>query len=123
MACLRLILIKPRPGSENEVQRLMEELDGQLGSCEGLVLSFVTRLETNRLGRVSLWHSKDAANREAHRDHILSLRSRLRVLSLATEEVLLDVKSGHVPRELTQLLAGDLDIELPLKELIGTEVA
>ncbi len=122
MACLRLTLLRPRPGASEEVQRLLEDLDESLAGSEGLVLSFVTQVETDRLGRVALWHSKEDANHEATREHILSLRSRLRHLSMDTQEVLMEVKSGHVPQELTSLLAGDLDIELNRK-LVEAEVA
>ncbi len=111
MACLRLTLLRPRIGATEEVQRLLDQLDESLASAEGLVLSFVTQVETDRLGRVSLWHSKEDANRVATQEHILSLRSRLRHLSTDTQEVLMEVKSGHVPPEMTSLLAGDLDIE------------
>ena len=110
MACLRLTLLRPRAGASEEVQRLLESLDEALAGSEGLVLSFVTQVETDRLGRVALWHSKEDANKEATREQILSLRSRLRYLSVDTQEVLMEVKSGHVPPELTSLLAGDLDI-------------
>ena len=111
MACLRLTLLQPRPGALEETQRLLEALDDALCDSEGLVLSFVTQVQTNRLGRVALWHTKDDANREATREQILSLRSRLRNLSVDTQEVLMEVKSGHVPQELTSLLAGDLDVD------------
>jgi hypothetical protein len=122
MACLRLTLLRPRPGASEETQRLLEALDDTLCESEGLVLSFVTQVQTDRLGRVALWHSKDDANREATREHILSLRSRLRHLSLDTQEVLMEVKSGHVPQELTSLLAGDLDVDnAPV--LAGVEMA
>ena len=82
----------------------------------------MTQVKTDRLGRVAFWHSKEDANREATREHILSLRSRLRYLSLETQEVLIEVKSGHVPQELTSLPAGHLGaVEAP--ELVGAEVA
>ena len=111
-----------RPGATEETQRLLEALDEALCSSEGLVLSFVTQVKTDRLDRVALWPSKEDANREATREHILSLRSRLRYLSLETQEVLMEVKSGHVPQELTSLLAGHLGaVEAP--ELVGAEVA
>ena len=103
-------MLRPRAGASEEVQRLLESLDEALAGSEGLVLSFVTQVETDRLGRVALWHSKEDANKEATREQILSLRSRLRYLSVETQEVLMEVKSGHVPPELTSLLAGDLDI-------------
>jgi hypothetical protein len=120
MACLRLTLLRPRPGAIEETQRLLEALDDALCDSKGLVLSFVTQVQTDRLGRVALWHSKDDANREATREHILSLRSRLRHLALDTQEVLMEVKSGHVPQELTSLLAGDLDVdEVQSLETVG----
>jgi hypothetical protein len=110
MACLRLTLIRPRPGSAVEVQRLLEALDEELSGADGLIFSFVTQVETDRLGRVALWHSKEDANREATRDQILALRARLRFVSIDTQEVLMEVRSGHVPEALTGLLAGDLDV-------------
>jgi hypothetical protein len=124
MACLRLTLLRPRPGAVDEVQRLLESLDEALCGSEGLVLSFVTQVQTDRLGRVALWHSRDDANREATREHILSLRSRLQHLSVNTQEMLMEVKSGHVPQELTSLLAGDLDVETDeARGLVGPGIA
>lgn len=124
MACLRLTLLRPRSGASEEVQRLLEELDDALCGSAGLVLSFVTQVQTDRLGRVAVWHSKDDANREATREHILSLRSRLRYLSVDTQEVLMEVKSGHVPQELTSLLAGDLDVDAEeVRGLMGAGAA
>lgn len=111
MACLRLTLIEPTPGNEQEAQRVMEALDGCLAQTPGLILSFVTEVEGSRVGRVSLWNSKEDANQVALRDDILALRSQLRRLSVNTEESLMDLKSGHVPRLLAAQLAGDLDIE------------
>lgn len=122
MAYLRLTLLRPRTGSRDEVQGLMEDLDEELSGSDGLLLSFVTQ-EGERLGRVSLWHSKDDANREATRERVLSLRSRIRYLSLETQEVLMEVQSGHVPRELTALLAGDLETDDSARGLATTEVA
>ena len=68
MAYLRLTMLQPRPGSESEARELLEELDSSLIGADGLVFSLVMSQESSKLGRVSLWHSKDAANREASRD-------------------------------------------------------
>jgi hypothetical protein len=111
MACLRLTLIEPAPGNEREAQRVMEALDGCLAQAPGLILSFVTKVEGYRMGRISLWHSKEDANQVALRDDILALRSQLRRLSVNTEETLMDLKSGHVPEQLAAQLAGAVDIE------------
>lgn len=123
MACLRMTLLRPRPGATADVQELLEELDASLAGSEGLLLSFVTQVEANRLGRIAFWHSKDEANREAMRDHVLSLRSRLHFLSVDTQEVLMEVKSGHVPPELASLLAGELDVDAAIDRLGKSEVA
>jgi hypothetical protein len=103
MSCLRLTLLEPRPGAEAEVRHVLEDLDAHLADAPGLVLSFVLG-QPERLGRVSLWLSRDDANREATSSHILALRSRLRLLSLSTEEMLLDVESGYLPEGFSSLL-------------------
>ena len=113
-------MLRPRPGATDEVQRLLDDLDESLSGAHGLVLSFVMQVEPDRLGRVALWHSREDADREATREHTLSVRSRLRHLSMDTQEMLMEVKSGHVPKELTSLLAGDLDIEAK-RDLAGAE--
>jgi hypothetical protein len=118
MACLRLTLIEPAPGSEIEVERVMEALDRCLANTPGLILSFVTESTGSRLGRVSLWQSREDANQVALRDDILALRAQLRALALNTEEALMDLKSGHVPQHLAAQLAGDLEIE-PVAATMG----
>jgi hypothetical protein len=54
MACLRLTLIEPKPGNREEMQTVLTLLDAKLAKTPGLIFSFVTRLETDRLGRVAL---------------------------------------------------------------------
>jgi hypothetical protein len=104
MAYLRFTLLRPRPGAEEELQEVLEQLDASLADAPGLLFSFILSQARGRIGRVSLWLSKDEANREAASPHILSLRSRLRYLSLDTEETLLQVESGYVPAGFTALL-------------------
>lgn len=111
MACLRLTLIEPKPGNEQETQRVLSMLDEKLASTPGLIFSFVTGLETDRLGRVALWHSKDEANRVAMRDDVLALRARLRALALSTQETLMELSSGYLPEPLAALIAGDMAME------------
>ena len=103
MAYLRLTLLQPRPGSESEVLHLLEELDSNLAGASGLLFSVVMGEEAKRLGRVSLWRSKEDANREAVSDRTLSLRSRLRFLSLETTEEMLDVQSARVSEAVSSL--------------------
>lgn len=111
MACLRLTLIEPAPGNGLEAQEALEALDATLAGTPGLILSFVTEVENDRLGRIALWQTKEDANHVATRDDILALRSLLRRLSLNTEETLMELKSGHVPELLAASLAGDFDLE------------
>jgi hypothetical protein len=84
----------------------MAALDRCLSGSPGMILSFVTRVESSRLGRISLWQSKDDANQVALRDDILALRSRLRRLALSTEETLMEVSSGHLPQGLAEQMTG-----------------
>lgn len=122
MACLRLTVLRVRPGMKLEAQELLEDLDESLSGSEGLLMSFVTQMEGERLGRISLWHSKDAANHEATRDHVLAIRARLRHMAAETQELLMEVKSGHVPEELAEMLSGELHVD-SLPRTVGTEAA
>jgi hypothetical protein len=105
VAILRLTFLEPRRGSEDEVERLLKELDATLANAPGLLMSFLLCQEPRRLGRIALWQSKDGANREAANSHVLSLRSRLRHLSVDTEERLLEITSGHLPEGFSSLQA------------------
>ena len=106
MACLRLTLIEPRLGAEEEMQSLLAALDARLAQTPGLIFSFVTRVELHRVGRIALWQSKEAANRVAMRDDVLALRARIRSLAVATEEALMELSSGYLPGPLRTLLEG-----------------
>jgi hypothetical protein len=102
MAHLRLTLLQPRPGSEAEARRLMEELDSELADASGLILSLIMARESH-IGRVSLWRSKEDANREAINERTLSLCSRLRYIATEAEESMLEVESGHLPEGFSAL--------------------
>ena len=104
MAYVRLTLLEPQPGAENELRRLLEELDACLADAPGLLLSLVLSQAKGRLGRISLWLSKEEANHEATSPRILALRSRLLFLSLETEEALLEVESGYLPEGFNTLI-------------------
>ena len=103
MAFIRLTMVRPRPGSEQEVRRLMEELDSDLAESPGFIFSFVMTRESQRIGRVSLWRSKEDANREAMSQRTISLRSQLHHLSTETEESVMEVESGHLPEGFSRL--------------------
>jgi hypothetical protein len=118
MACLRLTLIEPKPGDRQEAQHVLSMLDEKLAKTPGLIFSFVTEVETERLGRIALWHSKEEANHVALRDDILALRSRLRSLVLSTEETLMDLKSGYLPEPIAAFINGEMVME-PIATNLG----
>jgi len=103
MACLRLTLIEPKPGNREEMQTVL----AMLARTPGLIFSFVTEIEADRLGRIALWQSKEAANHVALREDVLALRARLRSLALDTEETLMELRSGYLPEPLAALMAGE----------------
>jgi hypothetical protein len=106
MACLRLTLIEPKPGKFDEMHAVLTMLDEKLAKTPGLIFSFVTESEADKLSRIALWHSKDEANHVAMRDDVLALRARLRSLALNTDETLMELHSGHLPESLAALIAG-----------------
>jgi hypothetical protein len=93
------------------MQSVLTLLDTKLARTPGLIFSFVTEIESERLGRVALWRSKDEANQVAMREDILALRARLRSLALDTEEALMELHSGFLPEPLAALIAGDMLME------------
>ena len=107
MACLRLTLLEPRAGNMEEMQTVLTALDEKLAREPGLIFSFVTEVEADKLGRIALWQSKEDANHVAMREDILALRARLRSLALDTEETLMEVRSGYLPESLSALGAGE----------------
>ena len=110
MAFLRLTMIQPRPGSETEANDLLQELDTSLGQESGLLFSLIVNPRSERIGRLSLWRTKDDANRVATTDHIMSVRSRLHYISLSTDETMLEVQSGHFSEAVNSLLG---DFKMP----------
>jgi len=111
MACLRLTLIETRPGYRDEAQTVLTMLDDRLANTPGLIFSFVTEIEADRMARIALWRSKEEANQVAMREDVLALRARLRSLALDTEETLMELRTGYLPEPLAALIAGDRVIE------------
>lgn len=112
MAHVRLSLLTPVPGRESELRRRLEQLDALLAPAEGLVFSLVMSGE-GRLGRLSVWLSRDMADREATSERTLAVRSRIRLLAVDMEERLLEVESGWLPAPLGQLASREKDQHHP----------
>ncbi len=103
MALLKTTLVEPKQGCKDEVRSLLEKLDASSAGMPGLLFSLVVRQDSRRIGRTSLWLTRDGANRELANGQLLALWSRLRRLSVTQEERLLEVSSGHLPEGLTSL--------------------
>jgi len=98
MAYVRFTQLQARPGCEAELLSILEELDTTLSHAPGLIFSLVISQDASNIGRISVWRAKEDANREAVSDHTLSLRSRLRYISVKAEERLFELSSGHFPQ-------------------------
>lgn len=109
MPHVRVTLIQPNPGQEEEVLRLLQDLDKHLSASDGLVLSAVIRdvAATDghpMVGRIAMWQSADHANRASMQDHVLAVRSRMHNLGRQPVlESLFEVKTGFLPADLLPL--------------------
>ena len=117
MAYVRFTLLRPRQGEEREAARVLDTLDSHIARAPGLLLSLVMTGETDGLGRVSVWRSKEEANREAMSDRTMALRSRLHQLAATTEEHLFELESGNLRKALESLLALDRPPEEPMADV------
>ncbi len=72
---------------------MLGQIDGLFAHEAGLLLSFVfgpSALEDGLVGRVSIWDTRDAANKAATSGRVLALRARLQKL---TDENLIETLS------------------------------
>ncbi len=90
MSYIRISLMLPAKGKRAEVRRLNEEISAFNRTLEGCRESFLITAADNsgELGRLSIWESKEAAERSANRQHHMSLRSQLH----------LAIQEGHAER-------------------------
>lgn len=86
---VRLSLMNPRPGKADLVSALMDNLleyfATQTGYAHGY--SLVSGDPQDRVGRVTLWDSEEAADAAANTQHVLSIRSELLSLIDANSHV------------------------------------
>lgn len=90
MSYIRISQMMPRQGREAEVRRLNEEISAFNRAQKGCRYSSAITAtdESGELGRVTVWDSKEAAERAASHQHSLSLRSQLH----------LAIHEGHAER-------------------------
>ena len=86
MPYVRITLLSPRPGTEDEIQVLQRKLitffAAQAGYKDGYLLH-----ADGRLGRLTVWDSETAADLVANHDHVLALRSPLLYLLASDDEL------------------------------------
>lgn len=90
MPYIRISLMTPAEGRDEEVKSLNEDLSSFYQAQDGCLQSFVITAAdgSGELGRISIWESEEAAERAANHEHSMSLRSRLH----------LAVEPGHADR-------------------------
>jgi hypothetical protein len=90
MFYIRISLMMPQTGTRAEVRRLNQEIAAFNQTLDGCRDSFAIAAADNsgELGRLSVWNSKEAAEKAANQQHHMSLRSQL---NLAIQE-------GHTER-------------------------
>ncbi len=83
MAVSRITIVNSLPGHENEAQRLLQELVDFYSKQAGYVAGYAFKFHpshTDRkqnMGRISVWESKEAADKAAISTHSAALRSQL----------------------------------------------
>ncbi|OFW65093.1 MAG: hypothetical protein A2Y74_08795 [Actinobacteria bacterium RBG_13_63_9] len=90
MPYIRISLMTPAEGRDEELRRLNEELSSFYQTRNGCLQSFVITAAdgSGELGRISIWESEEAAEHAANHEHSMSLRSRQHQV----------VKPGHSAR-------------------------
>ncbi len=95
---VRLSLMHPKPGQEERVSQIMDDLLSFLANQPGYVRGFKLSGEPHdpqgRVGRLIVWSSEADANRAATTQHDLSVRSEL--MRLIEED-------SHVERSYTAI--------------------
>ena len=98
MAVARITIVQPRPGNEQQVLQLLQELGDFYAQQPGHIAGFVFRFHESHhdrhrdFGRIGVWESREAADAAARLTHTEALRSRLNMLlGREHEEWLVDV--------------------------------
>ncbi len=94
MAVVRFSLMQPRPGCEQEIQQIEDELLAWFTKQKGFIMGFRigAMSKGGEIGRITLWNAHDDADATATQDHSIALRSRLLRLSSTHQDALFEVK-------------------------------
>ena len=76
---IRASLMMPKPGNEERVSQLMDDMLGFLASQPGYVRGYriLSGDPEGRLGRIAVYKSEHDADHAAQTDHVLAVRSEL----------------------------------------------
>jgi quinol monooxygenase YgiN len=79
---VRLSLMSPKPGMRDRVLEMHERLIAWLPSQPGFIRGYiiVSGDPQDRVGHMDVWRSEADAARAAQTDHVLALRSELKLL-------------------------------------------
>ena len=95
MKVIRTTIVTPREGHAEEVSSLLKELGTYLAKEPGFIEAYAFRDE-GKLGRVSVWESREAADHAANQVHTIALRAKVHALTLPDrQERMAEIKSEH----------------------------
>lgn len=88
MKVVRTTVVRPLPGREQKVAELLDELGAYLAQQPGFVAAYELGDEEDKeiQGHISVWSSREAADRAASQVHTIALRARLHTLSAPERE-------------------------------------
>ncbi|MSQ25461.1 MAG: hypothetical protein EXR49_04185 [Dehalococcoidia bacterium] len=96
MSIVHETIVKPRQGQEQEVASLLLAMGGFLAAQPGFIEGYTLDglAEGGLLARVTVWQSRDDAERSAALLETMALRAKLQTLVQSnTQELLLDIVS------------------------------
>ena len=94
MKIIRTTTVTPRAGYGEEVTSLLKELGGYLAKEPGFIEAYAFS-EDGKLGRVSVWESREDADRAAVQVHTIALRARIYALTLPDRQESLAEVNGE----------------------------
>lgn len=85
MLFARTVTVVPLPGRQAEAERLLEERLDCFRLQKGFILGMRlhNRRKPDEVGSMSLWETREDANRVAATEHLMSLNSRLNTVAKA----------------------------------------
>ncbi len=93
MKVIRTTLVTPLQGADDEVVKILGEIGEHMAKQPGFIEAY-TFEEDGKIGRLSMWESREDADHAANQLHTMALRSRMNALTLpAREERLLEIRS------------------------------